>query len=276
MSLEEATWDSVNVIFAQLDLDVGPENVTQTAHEMGIEAPLQSVPAEAIGGLAIGVTPLEKADGYATLANGGIHHDPTAISRVEFPERQGRRNRHRIRRTGPHPGPGLRSDQAARGRDHPGHRRRLHLHRLLARRPARPAPPRASPTPGSSATRRSTRPRSGSGTRSRAKRPASVARPPARSGAPSWKRRRGRTAPNSKTPQACPNSRASTANTPARRLQASRRRNEYEEYERRRTEEERRTKRNRRTRSKKRRRMTQAPRPLAEDPSSIAVPHSDP
>jgi penicillin-binding protein 1A len=85
MSLEAATWDSVNVIFAQLDLDVGPENVTQTAHEMGIESPLQSVPAEAIGGLAIGVTPLEMADAYATLANGGIHHDATAVSRVEFP-----------------------------------------------------------------------------------------------------------------------------------------------------------------------------------------------
>jgi penicillin-binding protein 1A len=85
MSLASATWDSVNVVFAQLDLDVGPENVTQTAHEMGIEAPLESVPAEAIGGLAVGVTPLEQADGYATLASGGIHHDPTAISRVEFP-----------------------------------------------------------------------------------------------------------------------------------------------------------------------------------------------
>jgi penicillin-binding protein 1A len=85
MSLEEATWDSVNVIFAQLDLDVGPEEVTKTAHEMGIEAPLESVPAEAIGGLRVGVTPLEQADGYATLASGGIHHDPTAISRVEFP-----------------------------------------------------------------------------------------------------------------------------------------------------------------------------------------------
>jgi penicillin-binding protein 1A len=85
MSLESATWDSVNVIFAQLDLDVGPESVTQTAHEMGIESPLQSVPAEAIGGLAIGVTPLEMADAYATLANGGIHHDATAVSRVEFP-----------------------------------------------------------------------------------------------------------------------------------------------------------------------------------------------
>jgi penicillin-binding protein 1A len=85
MSLEEATWDSVNVIFAQLDLDVGPENVTQTAHEMGIEAHLESVPAEAIGGLREGVTPLEQADGYATLASGGVHHDPTAISRVKFP-----------------------------------------------------------------------------------------------------------------------------------------------------------------------------------------------
>jgi penicillin-binding protein 1A len=86
MSLEEATWQSINVVYAQLDLDVGSENVTQTAHEMGIEAPLQSVPAEAIGGLAYGVTPLEQADGYATLADGGVHHDPTAISKVEFPD----------------------------------------------------------------------------------------------------------------------------------------------------------------------------------------------
>src|SRR5436305_3639039 len=85
MSIAQATTDSVNVVFAQLDLDLGPENVTQTAHEMGIEAPLESVPADGIGGLAVGVTPLEQADGYATLASGGIHHDPTAISRVEFP-----------------------------------------------------------------------------------------------------------------------------------------------------------------------------------------------
>ncbi len=85
MSLASATWHSVNVIFAQLDLDVGPENVTETAQDMGIEAPLESVPAESIGGLSIGVTPLEMASAYATLANGGIHHDATAVSRVEFP-----------------------------------------------------------------------------------------------------------------------------------------------------------------------------------------------
>jgi penicillin-binding protein 1A len=84
-SLTEATVHSVNVVYAQLDLDVGPENVTQTAEEMGITSSLESVPAEGIGGLAEGVTPLEMADAYATLANGGIHHDPTAISKVEFP-----------------------------------------------------------------------------------------------------------------------------------------------------------------------------------------------
>jgi penicillin-binding protein 1A len=85
MSLANATWDSVNVIFAQLDLDVGPEAVTETAHQMGIETPLESVPAESIGGLHQGVTPLEMADAYATLADGGVHHDATAISKVEFP-----------------------------------------------------------------------------------------------------------------------------------------------------------------------------------------------
>jgi penicillin-binding protein 1A len=84
-SLASATWDSVNAVFAQLDLDVGPENVTHTAHQMGITAPLESVPAEAIGGLRVGVTPLEMASAYATLADGGIRHRPTAIGRVEFP-----------------------------------------------------------------------------------------------------------------------------------------------------------------------------------------------
>ncbi|MEX0972020.1 MAG: transglycosylase domain-containing protein [Solirubrobacterales bacterium] len=85
MSLASATWHSTNVVFAQLDLDVGPENVTQTARQMGIEAPLESVPAEALGGLSVGVTPLEMASAYATLASGGIHREATAIARVEFP-----------------------------------------------------------------------------------------------------------------------------------------------------------------------------------------------
>jgi penicillin-binding protein 1A len=42
--------------------------------------------ADAIGGLSVGVTPLEQADAYATLANGGVHHPATAIGKVVFPD----------------------------------------------------------------------------------------------------------------------------------------------------------------------------------------------
>jgi penicillin-binding protein 1A len=52
---------------------------------MGISTKLDAVPAEGIGGLRIGVTPLEMANGYATLADGGIRNTPRAITRVEFP-----------------------------------------------------------------------------------------------------------------------------------------------------------------------------------------------
>jgi penicillin-binding protein 1A len=85
LNVTEATAESVNVVFAQLDLDVGPENVRKTAYEMGITTHLDGIPAEGIGGLRLGVTPLEQADGYATLADGGVHHTATAIAKVVFP-----------------------------------------------------------------------------------------------------------------------------------------------------------------------------------------------
>jgi penicillin-binding protein 1A len=101
LPLKEATWESVNVVFAQLGLDVGPENFARTAYDMGITSPLGIKgareipcklgpncfipPADAIGGLSVGVTPLEQANAYATLANGGTRHDPTAIDKVVFP-----------------------------------------------------------------------------------------------------------------------------------------------------------------------------------------------
>jgi penicillin-binding protein 1A len=101
MALTQATWDSVNVIFAKLGLDVGPANIAKTAYQMGITSPLGIKgsreipcklgpncfipPADAIGGLSVGVTPLEQANAFATLANGGVHHDATAIDKVVFP-----------------------------------------------------------------------------------------------------------------------------------------------------------------------------------------------
>jgi penicillin-binding protein 1A len=85
VNLQQATVSSDNTVFAQLDLDVGPKAVAQTAKSMGITTELDGIPAEGIGGLRLGVTPLELTDAYATLAAGGVHHDPVSIEQVTFP-----------------------------------------------------------------------------------------------------------------------------------------------------------------------------------------------
>ncbi len=84
INLKQATVTSDNTVFAQLDLDVGPKSVAQTAKSMGITTHLDGIPAEGIGGLRIGVSPLELTDAYATLAAGGIHRDPVSIEKVVF------------------------------------------------------------------------------------------------------------------------------------------------------------------------------------------------
>jgi penicillin-binding protein 1A len=82
MSLTSATLASDNTVFAQLSADVTPEAVRQAAYDMGVRTKLNAYPAEALGGLTIGVSPLEMAGAFATLANGGIRMRPTAILRV--------------------------------------------------------------------------------------------------------------------------------------------------------------------------------------------------
>ena len=82
-SVSAATTISDNVVFAQLSVDVGPDNTIEIARKMGITSPLDAVPSITLG--TSGVTPLEMADGYATLASGGIHHPPQAIVKVKFP-----------------------------------------------------------------------------------------------------------------------------------------------------------------------------------------------
>jgi penicillin-binding protein 1A len=86
INLTRATLRSDNTVFAQLDLDVGPKDVAKTARMMGIRTKLDSLPAEGLGGLRLGVSPLEMADAYATLASGGVRHRPVAITKVKFPD----------------------------------------------------------------------------------------------------------------------------------------------------------------------------------------------
>lgn len=73
MSLREATSRSSNGVFARLIMDLGADRVAATAYDMGIQTSLgeEPNPAIALGGLTTGVSPLEMAMAYTTLATGG-------------------------------------------------------------------------------------------------------------------------------------------------------------------------------------------------------------
>jgi penicillin-binding protein 1A len=87
MNLFQATLRSDNSVFIQLALDLGPENVADTAVDMGIRREhVHGYPAESLGGLEEGVSPLEMATAYGTIASGGYRNRPTAITKVEFPD----------------------------------------------------------------------------------------------------------------------------------------------------------------------------------------------
>ncbi len=82
MSIRRATLSSDNTVYMQMALDLGPENVRQTAYDMGITTKLDAYPAESLGGLTKGVSPLEMASAYATIASGGVWHKPIAITKI--------------------------------------------------------------------------------------------------------------------------------------------------------------------------------------------------
>jgi penicillin-binding protein 1A len=83
ISISEAMAESDNTVFVQLAADVGFEDVARTARELGISTPVEAYPSTAIGGLGVGVSPLDMASAYATFAGGGIHREPYSIESVE-------------------------------------------------------------------------------------------------------------------------------------------------------------------------------------------------
>lgn len=66
-----ATEVSDNSIFAEVGIKVGTRNIARMAHAMGITTPISTNYAMTIGGLKIGVTPLDMAHAYETLAHDG-------------------------------------------------------------------------------------------------------------------------------------------------------------------------------------------------------------
>jgi len=82
MSLHDAMVVSVNTVYARLIMDIGPEKVADLARDLGFAAEMDPDPALSLGGLRYGVSPLEMARAYTTMANTGLDVEPRAIVAV--------------------------------------------------------------------------------------------------------------------------------------------------------------------------------------------------
>ena len=74
---------SSNTGFVRLCASVGATEVAQTAYDLGITSNLYE--NDAYNSLTLGVqnvTPLEIANAFATIANGGVHHDLCAVAQI--------------------------------------------------------------------------------------------------------------------------------------------------------------------------------------------------
>jgi penicillin-binding protein 1A len=88
ITLEQATINSVNVVYAQLVQDLGDGDpffgarlMNDTARRMGIRSKLHNWPSTILG--TNPVNPLEMASAYGTLATNGAHTRPIAITRIQ-------------------------------------------------------------------------------------------------------------------------------------------------------------------------------------------------
>nr|WP_239029352.1 transglycosylase domain-containing protein [Pseudonocardia acidicola] len=79
--LKQAMTISNNVVFNTLAQKVGPQKVADAARSAGITSPLDTPDSR----IALGnkeVTPIELASAYATIAAGGVWHQPHIVSKV--------------------------------------------------------------------------------------------------------------------------------------------------------------------------------------------------
>ena len=80
VNMVKATASSINTYFAQLVMDIDPDNLASLATRMGVASPLTPVPSLVLGTSA--VSPLDMAAGYSTLMNEGEKVDPVVVTRV--------------------------------------------------------------------------------------------------------------------------------------------------------------------------------------------------
>ncbi|GAA4730312.1 hypothetical protein GCM10023216_22510 [Isoptericola chiayiensis] len=85
VDLVEATANSINTAYVELNIENGPEKTADVAHRLGIREdesnPIDAVPANVLGTTA--VRPVDMASAYATIAAGGSYVTPHVVEHVE-------------------------------------------------------------------------------------------------------------------------------------------------------------------------------------------------
>ena len=79
--LKKAMMRSLNTVSVKLIQEVTPEKVIKTARKFGITSPLGNNLSLALG--TSGVSPLEMASAYSTIANLGVYNEPYFVERIE-------------------------------------------------------------------------------------------------------------------------------------------------------------------------------------------------
>ena len=81
ITLQRATAVSSNTGYVQVAEAIGIDTVADMASRLGIESTIEPVLSSALGTSEI--SPLEMAEAFSTLANGGVHRNPVAITKIE-------------------------------------------------------------------------------------------------------------------------------------------------------------------------------------------------
>jgi penicillin-binding protein 1A len=81
IDLAQATYGSVNAVYAQLSLEVGPEKIVDVAKRMGVdESALDPVLSIVLGSSAVSTR--EMANAFSNFATNGVHADDYVIAKI--------------------------------------------------------------------------------------------------------------------------------------------------------------------------------------------------
>ncbi|WP_199424744.1 transglycosylase domain-containing protein [Actinotalea solisilvae] len=84
IDLVEATAQSVNTVYAQMNVEIGPPETARVAEALGLPDGVEEVPSNTLG--VTTVRPIDMAQAYNTIAAQGMRYEPFIVRQVLHPD----------------------------------------------------------------------------------------------------------------------------------------------------------------------------------------------